>query len=126
LKSSDLQIQIKGSHLAKPSQLSITIYNNHYQSDTANVTINITMNHLIRGDPVCLIKDFYNVTCRWNYTKEIGKNWKFEISNRKYSRGIVILEVKIKGIDDDLNLYAYKKTYGIIIRPFMVRIFPLL
>ena len=124
LKSSDLQIQIRGPRFTENSQFSILIINNNHQVDTANVTISITMKHLFRKTYVTLIKDFYDTTCSWNFTKEIDDYWEFDISGRKYSRGLFELEVTVIGINDDLNLYAYENTFGIIIRQFTLRMLP--
>lgn len=124
LKSNDLQIQIRGARFAESCQFSILIKNDNKQVDTANVTINITMKHLFRRCYVTLIKDFYNTTCSWNFSKEIDEYWEFKISSRKYSRGLFELEVLVRGINDDINLYTYKKTLGVIIRPFTPRMLP--
>lgn len=124
LKSNDLQIQIRGARFAESCQFSILIKNNNKQVDTANVTIHITMKHLFRDSYVELKKDYYNASCSWNCTKEIYDYWEFKISGRKYSRGLFELEVLVRGTNDDINLYTYKKTLGVIIRPFTLRMLP--
>jgi len=120
----DIKINIKGTRLSKICQLSINIENKNYMQDTANVSINISMKHIFRNSYVSLIKDFYNATCSWNYTKEIYENWEFQITNRRYSRGLFKLEVSVQGFDDDLNIRSYKKTHGIIINQLKIILIP--
>jgi hypothetical protein len=124
LYEDDLKIIIKGSYLSDPSQLYIRIENLEYDTDTANVTISVRMNHVFRGGYVQAIKELYTIPCNWSFTKEIGEYWEFKIGGRKYSRGLFSLEVIVEGINDDIHLYEKQQTFGIILNPFKVMLLP--
>ena len=125
LADNDLEIKIKGTFLSKSSQLEINVSNSNHLEDTANVTIKIEMKHPLRGYFVSTVKKYYKTPCSWNFTKEIDTYWTFKITNRGFTRGLFILEVTIKGSNDDINLYKKQHTYGFINNPYKIRLIPI-
>jgi hypothetical protein len=124
LKNNDLKIVMKGSVLSKPSQIYIKIENIGYKSDTANVTIDVTLKHIFRDKYVEAVKKHYNIPCNWNLTKEIEDYWEFIIGGRTFTRGLFKFEVTVQGINDDIYLYKKQVTYGWIINKLKVIMLP--
>ena len=52
----DLKIIMKGTFLFKEGQIYVKIENKNHEIDTANVSINISMKHIIRNKYVSAIK----------------------------------------------------------------------
>jgi hypothetical protein len=124
LKNSDLNIIMKGSVLSKPSQIYIKVENKGYESDTVNVTIDVTLKHIFRKKYVEAEKKHYNIPCNWSLTKEIGENWEFIIGGRTFTRGLFKFEVTVQGINDDIYLHKKQVTYGWIINKLRVIMLP--
>jgi hypothetical protein len=124
LKNNDLKIVMKGSVLSKPSQIYIKIENIGYKSDTANVTIDVTLKHIFRDKYVEAVKKHYNIPCNWNLTKEIGDYWEFIIGGRIFTRGLFKFEVTVQGINDDIYLYKKQVTCGWVINKLKVIMLP--
>jgi hypothetical protein len=124
LKNDDLKIVIKGSFLYKLSQIYIKVENRGHEIDTANVSVDITLKHIIRNEYVSAVKKHYKIPCNWSVTKEIGEFWDFLIGGRVYTRGLFKLEVVVQGINDDIYLYKKEVTYGFIFNKLRVRMIP--
>jgi hypothetical protein len=124
LKSDDLKIIMKGTIQSRPSQIYVKIINKGYELDTANVTIRISLKHYFTDEYVQAKKKHYSIPCHWYLKKEIEDSWEFKIGGRTYTRGLIIFEVVVKGIDDDLHLYKKQVAYGVILRPFNVLVLP--
>jgi hypothetical protein len=62
-----------------------------------------------------MVKDEHNITCNWTFTEEITTDWEFKTMGRQYAPQLVSLEVTVRGIKDDVTLYATKQTRGVII-----------
>ena len=124
LVEDDLEIIIKGSYLSEISQLSIKVENKKHMEDTANVTITIEMKHIFRDIYVSTVKPYYKKPCSWNFTKEIDEYWEFKITKRVYTLGLIRLEVTIRGLDDDINLYKKEQTYGVIPHSLKILLIP--
>jgi hypothetical protein len=120
LKSSDLQIIMRGTIQSTPSQIYVKIKNKGYESDTANVTIHVSLKHKFTDKYVVMQKTHYKIPCSWDFTKEIGDFWEFKIGGRTYSKGLFIFEVLIEGENDDVHLYKKQVTFGLIIKPSIV------
>ena len=75
------------------------------------------MRYLFRNDYVSLIKDFYMNPATWEFVKEVGEKWEFKVSGRRYSRGLCRFEVRVEGVDDDVNLAVSEYTFGVIVEP---------
>ncbi|KYK23223.1 hypothetical protein AYK25_10240 [Thermoplasmatales archaeon SM1-50] len=124
LTNDDLNVVIKGTFLSRPAQLSISVENKGYERDTANVTIDIRLKHMLRSQYVITKKEHYEVPCNWSVTKEIDKRWEFFVDAHTFTRGLCILEVVVQGINDDVYLYEREITYGFIIHFLKVRVLP--
>jgi hypothetical protein len=126
LSDSDVNIKMRGNFLSRLSQFEIDVINKNFQLDTANVTIKIEMKHLLRNIYVKNVKTYYSTPCSWNFTKEIQEKWTFQITSRKFTRGLFILKVTVRGFKDDINLYKKDYTYGLINHPFVIRLVPII
>jgi hypothetical protein len=115
LSNSDIHISIKGQALTYPCQFVVQVENEAPLVDSANVTINIDMKNLRTGQYVLMTKDNHNITCNWTFTEEIATAWEFKTMGRQYSPQRISLEVTVKGIKDDVTLYATQRTTGVII-----------
>jgi aminopeptidase YwaD len=115
LSNNDLHISIKGQALTYPCQFVVRVDNEAPLIDSANVTINIGMKNLRTGQYVLMMKDNHNITCNWTFTEEIKTTWEFKTIGRQYSPQRISLEVTVKGIKDDVTLYASQQTTGVII-----------
>lgn len=124
LSNHDLKIMMKGSRLSNPAQFSVLVENINDAADTANVTITVTMTHLLRGGYVQTIKQGITTPCNWSMSKEITHSWEFDVAGRSFSRGFFKLEVILSGSADDLYLYITQQTYGVVISPFRVLMVP--
>jgi aminopeptidase YwaD len=124
LNNRDLKIMLQGSLLSNPAQFSVFVENNNNAADTANVTITVTMKHLLRRGYVQTIKQGITTPCNWSVVKEINHSWKFDVAGRSFSRGFFKLEVILSGRADDLYLYVTQQTYGVILSPFRVLMIP--
>ncbi len=114
----DIDIKIKGGFFTKPGQFSIEILNNNYPIDTFNLTIDIKL------DPIFKILGNYKKSVQWTIKKEIREKWFFKTINRVYFSGLVKLSVELKGFNDDIYLYKYQETYGIILFKYYVILIP--
>jgi hypothetical protein len=124
LKNDDLNIVIKGTFLSKPAQLYIKVENKGYEIDTANVSIDISLKHVLRNQYVSTKKEHYDVPCNWSLTKEIGNCWEFYVGAHTFTRGLCKLEVVVQGINDDVYLYQRAVSYGFICNFLKVRLIP--
>ena len=124
LKSSDLKIIMKGTIQSTPAQIYVKVKNKGYELDTANVTINISLKHIIKNDFVRAEKAHYTIPCNWRLPKEIGEYWEFKIGGRRYTRGLFKFVVEVEGIKDDIHLYKQQENFGFIIKPFVVFVLP--
>jgi aminopeptidase YwaD len=118
----DLEIRIKGQVLTKPGQFSVEILNDNYDLDTVNLSINIKI------EPVFINKLFfesaYEDPYNWSVEKEIKENWVFKTINRAYPSGFVRLKVLIRGFNDDVHIYKYLETYGIVLFKYFTVFIP--
>ena len=124
LSNHDLKIMMQGSRLSNPAQFSVFVENTNGTADTANVTITVTMKHLLRKGYVQTIKQGITSPCNWSVIKEIKHSWEFDVAGRSFSRGFFKLEVILSGRADDLYLYITQQTYGVILSPFRVLMIP--
>jgi hypothetical protein len=124
LNNHDIKIMMKGSLLSNPAQFSVLVENINGAADTANVTITVTMTHLLRRGYVQTIKQGMTTPCNWCMIKEIKHSWEFDVAGRSFSRGFFKLEVILSGRADDLYLYVTQQTYGAILSPFRVLMVP--
>jgi len=124
IKSDDLKIIMKGKLLGKPSQIYIRIENSKHESDSANVTINVSIKNIFRDQFVQATKKHYNIPCKWYLTKEIDDYFEFLIGGRVFTRGLFRFDITIQGINDDINLYKKQTTYGFILNKLRVRMLP--
>jgi hypothetical protein len=124
LSNHDLKIMMQGSRLSNSAQFSVFVKNINGATDTANVTITVTMKHLLRRGYVQTIKQEITTPCNWSVTKEIKYSWEFDVAGRRFSRGLFKLEVIVSGRADDLYLYITQQTYGVILSPFRVLMIP--
>jgi hypothetical protein len=124
LSNHDFKISMQGSRLSTPAQFSVFVENINGAADTANVTIAITMKHVLRRGYVQTIKQGITTPCNWSVIKEIKHSWEFDVAGRSFSRGFFKLEVIISGRGDDLYLYTARQTYGVILSPFRVSMIP--
>jgi len=124
LSNHDLKIMMQGSRLSNSAQFSVFVKNINGATDTANVTITVTMKHLLRRGYVQTIKQEITTPCNWSVTKEIKHSWEFDVAGRRFSRGLFKLEVIVSGRADDLYLYITQQTYGVILSPFRVLMIP--
>ena len=115
---------MKGTFLSKPAQLSLRIENTAYDIDTANVSINMSLIHVVRNQYVSTKKEHYTIPCTWNMTKEIVKSFEFLVGAHTFTRGLCKLVVVVRGINDDVYLYKKEVTYGVILSPLKVRLLP--
>ena len=119
LSDDDLAISIKGGVLAFPSQFSVRIENTKSMIDTANVTINVAMKNLRTGQYVVVKIHYENITCNWTFTEELASFWEFSTKGRRYSNQFISLEVIMRGIKDDVTLYASQQRLGVIVANFI-------
>jgi len=127
LKNDELNIIIKGSLLSKPSQIYIKVENKGYEKDTANVTIDISIKHVIfKNEYFYTKKKHYNIYCHWFLTEEIDDHWEFLLGSHTFTRGLCKLEVVVQGINEDIYLYKKEVTYGWILIKYKVRLLSLL
>jgi len=124
LSNHDIKIMMQGSRLSNPAQFSVFVENINGAADTANVTITVTMKHLLRRGYVQTIKQGITSPCNWSVIKEIKHSWEFDVAGRSFSRGFFKLEVILSGRADDLYLYITQQTYGVILSPFRVLMIP--
>jgi len=125
LTSNDLKIKIKGSFLSKPSSIYVKVENNGSAKDTANVSIDISMKHVVLKNDYFFIKKKHDyTTCHWFLTKEIENYWEFFFGYHTYTRGLCRFTIVIKGINDDIYLYKKVVTFGWIIKNDKVRLVP--
>jgi hypothetical protein len=124
LSDTDLVVSMRGSVLARPAQFSILVRNLKGSVDTANVTVSITLKHLLRYGFVETVKQDVATPCVWTIEKEIGKSFQFDVGAHRFARGLFVCEVNITGRGDDLYLYLTAHTYGIILSPFRVLMIP--
>jgi len=124
LTNDDVHIVIHGTLLSRPAQLYICIENKGYEQDSANVTIDIRLKHLLRDQYVVTKKEHYEVPCNWSVTKEIKERWEFFVDAHTFTRGLCSLEVVVQGINDDLYLYQRQVTVGCIVHYLKVRLLP--
>lgn len=115
LTNNDLGVSIKGSILASPCQFIIRIENKQPQVDTANVTITIALRNLWTNQYVLVQLHTHTLTCNWTFTEEIQTVWEFQTMGRQYPSQCIALEVTVKGIKDDVSLYAEQRTIGVIL-----------
>lgn len=120
----DINIKIKGDILTKPGQFSIEIINNNYPIDTSNLTINIKL------EPIFLNKIFFEGTSsyedpyNWTVKKEIREKYVFKTINRAYPSGLFRLSATLKGFNDDIYIYKYLETYGLVLFKYFVLLIP--
>lgn len=126
LEEDDIKITIEGSYRSKPARLNINVENKKHLEDTANVTITIEMKHIFRDAYVLSVKDYYTDPCIWNFTKEIDKNWEFNLGGRVFTRGFFRLLVTIRGFNDDITFYKTENTVGIVFFPNKLLLIPIL
>lgn len=112
LKNTDLRIMLEGSVLASPSQFQITIENTKYPVDTANLTINIALKNLLTKN---YVTGPYNITSNWTFEKEVHEVWVYRVIAHSFASQCIILEVTIRGVQDDIGLYQKQRTIGLII-----------
>ena len=115
LTQNDLGISIKGEILASPCQFTVRIENKKPQIDTANVTINIALKNLWTGQYVVAQIHTHSLLCNWTFTEEISTVWEFQTMGRQYPSQFIAFEVTIKGIKDDVSVYAAQQTIGVIL-----------
>jgi hypothetical protein len=115
LSNDDLDISITGRVLAFPCQFSVRIENTKSMIDTANVTINVAMKNLRTGQYVFVMIHTDSIPCNWTFTKEIETVWEFKTNGRQYSNQLISLDVTVKGIKDDVTLYASQQRIGVIV-----------
>jgi len=116
IKNDDLKISIKGTILSKPAQLSISINNDFYPYDTANVSVNISLINMITGE---YVYGMYDSVTYWNITDEIKEKWDFLIGNRFYKFEPFICIVTLRGYNDDIYIFKEVKTYGLAFSTFL-------
>ncbi len=115
LTNNDIEILIKGKNNNQyQAKLTIKIKNKKYNFDTANLSITIEMNHLLRDEPVNIKKEYYLVPCIWNFTEEIKQDWQFHIGQQTYSIGLFILKISVHGLNDDFSISKKYSTIGLI------------
>ena len=114
LSNNDLDIAIKGRILGFPCQFSVRIGNKKSMIDTANVSINVTMKNLRTGEYVLVTIHTDSIPCNWTFTKEIETVWEFNTNGRRYSNQFISFEVTVRGIKDDVSLYASQRRIGVI------------
>ena len=124
LVNDDLTVSMTGTRFSRPAQFSVLVENTKSEVDTANVSISITMKQLLRGGFIQTIKQGVSTPCNWSIEKEIRQQWEFEVGGRRFTRGLFMLEVTIRGRNDDLYLYKTVRSYGIILRPLRVFMIP--
>jgi len=118
----DLKIKIKGTVLSYPAQLTVRIENSRYGEDTANLSIDIGMRNMFTGE---YVRGPYNTTCSWTFSEEVGEYWEFKVASRSYSPSLLVVDVRIKGFNDDIGLNKEVKTFGISFSDFVI-LFPVL
>jgi len=114
----NIVIKIQGGLLTKNGQFSIEIINKNYPIDTSNLSININL------EPLFKIPGIYKESINWTMKEEIKENWSFKTTNRAYFSGLIKLNVEVKGYNDDIYIYIYQKTYGIILFKYNVLLIP--
>ncbi len=119
ISSDDIKIEIKGSILSYPAQLTVRIENSMYREDTANLTIKIGMINLLTGN---YVKGPYNTTCNWTFSKEIRDYWEFKTASRAYPFQFFMLHVIVDGFNDDAGVHKEKQTYGIVFSTLIILI----
>lgn len=125
INEDDINIIIKGSFLSELSQFYVAILNNN-EDNALTANVNITLIHPLRNIYVQSKKEFYNILCHWNFTKEITDIWEFHVSGRSYTYGFIGITVRVTGIDDDAHISIIKKTYGLIPSAYNIWIIPIL
>lgn len=115
----NIVIKIQGGLLTKNGQFSIEIINKNYPIDTSNLSININLESLFK------IPGIYKESINWTMKEEIKENWSFKTTNRAYFSGLIKLNVEVKGFNDDIYIYRYQKTYGIILFKYNVLLIPI-
>lgn len=115
LKNEDITISIQGKH-NNPYQARLTIYiqNKKYPIDTANLSITIEMNHLYRGTPVMMKKEYYSIPCIWQFIEELEQEWYFHLGPQTYTIGFFNIVVSVHGINDDFPITRTCSTVGLI------------
>jgi len=119
----DLNIVMKGGLLSSPCQFYIKVENEN-QVDTANLTIQIKLKNILNDNCISIIKGPYNPSCNWSFNEEIKDLWEFKTMNRKYKTGFFILEVVLKGFNDDAHIYLKEQTIGIAFFGYKVFMIP--
>jgi hypothetical protein len=125
LSDEDIHISILGEEDNEyDARISVIVENKKYPTDTANLSITIEMNHILRDTPVILKKEYYQVPCIWNFFEEVNQNWMFHIGPQTYSIGFFILTVSIHGMYDDFPVSIECSTYGMIFPGYNLLILP--
>ena len=117
VSENDIKIEVKGTILSYPIQLYVRIENLKYREDTANLTIKIEMKNIFTGN---YVRGPYNTTCNWIFSKEIAKYWEFKVASRSYNLEFFVMNIYIKGFNDDVRLYKERKTFGVVFSIFMI------
>ena len=125
LTNDDLDISVQGkNNNPYQAKLSIIIENKKYPLDTANLSITIEMNHILRDVPVEIKKEYYSIPCVWNFSEEIYQIWQFHLGKQTYSMGFFILTISVHGMYDDFPIALKYSTFGMIFPDYNLLIYP--
>lgn len=120
----DLNIQIKGQILSENGQISVGVINSNYLSDTVNLTVNIRLEPIFLNKILSEGKSAYKDPYNWTVDKEINESWFFKTMNRAFPSGLFKIKVELKGFNDDIYIYKYLETYGIVLFKYFVVLIP--
>ena len=124
LSNDDIEISIIGkNNNPYQAKLTIEIKNKKYNIETANLSISIQMNHILRDEPVKIKKEYYKIPCIWNFTEEIEQDWHFNIGQQSYTIGFFILKIYIHGLKDDILISKTDSKFGLIFPKYNLLIF---
>ena len=108
----DFHIRMTGSILSRPNQFEVSITNDHFSADSANVTISISLHNYFSDK---IIPGPYGSMSQWNFSKDLQEEWVFELGSHMFHRPEVIrARVTMNGQGEDIGLYVNQQTVGIV------------